>query len=89
MSERQAKDWHKMRKLGSVPAYTRPPSLVSLIASNRVIWAPEPLRRPDENGYYRTEVRPVRLHKVDWLDRSHDDLIAQLEARIEARRNRR
>jgi len=40
----------------------------------------------DRNGYHYTHVNPISLHSVEWLKRKHDDLIAYLEERIDARR---
>jgi len=76
MSERQAKDWHKMRKRGSLNAYSRPPSIAALL-SQRPAYAPT-LTAPRRYGHVWRDSRgnPISLHKVKWVedyDKKYDE----------------
>lgn len=82
----RADDWHKMRQNGTLPKFAigKAPRISS---HRRYLPDLEPRWRDrNRNGYHYTHVNPISLHPVAWLNRKHDDLIAYLEARIDARR---
>ncbi len=71
--------WRKLQlrdaviRQGQEHKHARPPNgprlATEITWTPRRIWAPEPPRQPDENGYYHTGVRKITLPRITLIEK--------------------